>query len=77
MELSGHLLYPGHLLKKKGKTICFAKFITMLSTLLRIVEPFVSSFTRNLGSKPWTSLKKNPKCKGTLYPTTGEREWWL
>ena len=34
-------------------------------------------FTRNLGRKPWSLLRSNPRCKGTLYPIKRGREWWL
>ena len=73
--MSSHLLYLGHLLKKKGRTLCFVGFITMSSTLLRTVRPFVGSFTRSLRREPWSSLRRNPKYKGTLYPTIREKEW--
>ena len=77
MELLGHLLYLGYQLRKKGKIHCFAGFITMSSTLPMIVGPSVGNSTRSLGKEPWSSLKRNSKCKGTLYPTTREKEWWL
>ena len=77
MELSGHSLWLGHLLKKKGRTLCFAGFMTMSSTLLMTAGAFIGFFTRSLGREPWSSLRRNPKCKETLYPTTRENEWWL
>ena len=60
MELLGHLLYPSHLLRKKGRILCFVEFITMLSTLPRIVGPFRGIFTKSLGRGPWSSPKRNP-----------------
>ena len=75
MKLSSHLLYLGHLLKKKGRTLCFVGFITMSSTLLRTARPSVGFFTRSLRREPWSSLRRNPKYKGTLYPTIREKEW--
>ena len=60
--------------EEKGRISCFAGFITMSSTLLRTVGPSVGFFTRSLGREPWSSLKRNQKCKGILYPTTRERE---
>ena len=77
MELLGHLLYLGHQLRKKGKIPYFVGFIIMSNTLPRTVGPSVGFFTRNLGREPWSSLKRNLKCKGTLYLTTRENEWWL
>ena len=44
----GHSLYPGHLLRKKGRILCFAGFITMLSTLPRVVGPFKGFFIKKL-----------------------------
>jgi len=63
--------------RKKERIRCFAELIIMSCILLRIVEPFVGFFTRNFGMEPRSSLKRNPRCKGTLYPITREREWWL
>ena len=67
----------GHQLRKKGRIPCLIGFITMSSTLPRTIGPSVGFFTRSLGREPWNSLKKNPKCIGTLYPTIRGREWWL
>ena len=39
MELLGYSLYLGHLLRKKERIPCFVGFITMSSTLLKIVGP--------------------------------------
>ena len=75
--MSGHLLYPGHQLRKKGRIPYFVGFITMSSILPRTVGPFVGFFTRILEREPWNSFKRNSKYKGTLYPTTREKEWWL
>ena len=69
-----HLLYPSHLLKKKERTFYFARFITMSNTLPRTVGAFVGFFIRSLQRESWSSLKRNLKCKGTLYPITRERE---
>ena len=63
--------------RKKERIRCFAELIIMSCILLRIVGPFVGFFTRNLESEPWSSLRRNPRCKGTLYPITRGREWWL
>ena len=70
-------MYPSHLLRKKGRILCFVEFITMLSTLPRIVGPFRGIFTKSLGRGPWSSPKRSLRCKGTLYPTTKGNEWWL
>ena len=48
----GRSLFPNHLLRKKERILCFAEFIIMSSTLLRIVGPSVGFFTRNLGRGP-------------------------
>ena len=52
MELSTHLLYPSHRLRKKGRISCFTRFITTLNTLPRIARPSVGFFTRRLGGNP-------------------------
>ena len=73
-ESLGHLLYLDHLLRKKERIICFAEFIIMSSTLLRIVGPSIGFLKRSLGKGPWSSLNGNLRCKGTLYPIKKRRE---
>ena len=77
MELLGCLLCPGHQLRKKGRILCFARFITMSNTPPRTTGPSVGFSTRSLGREPWSSLKRSPEYKGTLYPIIREMGWWL
>ena len=66
MKSLGHSLYLDYLLRKKVRIHCFAEFITMSSTLLRIAGPSVGFFTRNLGREPWSLLKRNRSAKGVV-----------
>ena len=34
-------------------------------------------FYKKLGREPWSSLKRSPNCRGTLYLTTKKKGWWL
>ena len=72
MELSGHLLYPGHLLKKKGRTLYFARFITMSSTLLRTAGLSVGFFHKKLREGTLELIQKEPEVQRNPLPNHKE-----
>ena len=70
--MSGHLLYPGHLLKKKGRTLYFARFITMSSTLLRTAGLSVGFFHKNLREGTLELIQKEPEVQRNPLPNHKE-----
>ena len=67
-ESLGHSLYPGHPPRKKERIHCFAEFIIMLSTLLRIVKSFEGFFTKKLREGTLELTQQEPKMQRNPLP---------
>ena len=67
-ELLVHSLYLGHLLRKKERIHCFVGFITMSSTLLRIVGPFTGFFTKKFREGTLELTQREPEVQRNPLP---------